>query len=458
VVAAATAATATTAAVATATVARAAVVAADGLIRLDELGDGARVVTERLPGSRSVTAGFWVGVGARDESEPEAGASHFLEHLLFKGSDTRGAVEIARAVDAVGGEMNAFTAQEHTAYYVRLPAGSLELGLDLLSDVVWSPAIRADEVDAERRVILEELAMEEDTPDDRVMVLLGEAMFPGHELGREVLGSRATIGAMRRDDVAGFHDRWYRPANVVVAVAGDVEHDEVVASVSARVAADAGGSAPARQAPDQPPVPLVTLARPVEQAHLAVGWRALARHDADRFPLAALNHMLGGGMSSRLFQTIREERGLAYAVHSYPVAYGDAGALVVYAGTAPGALGEVLGLVEQEVARMVADGPTADELDVAVGYLVGSTLLGLEDSGGCMSRIGKAVLHHGRVMSVDELLDRFRAITLDDVVRVARVVLDDERRSVAVVGPRRALPGRGTPSGRTVRASSSSSG
>jgi predicted Zn-dependent peptidase len=433
-------------------------------IQLTTLGRGLRVVTERLPGARSVTTGFWVGVGGRDEAPAEAGASHFLEHLLFKGTADRSAIEIAEAVDAVGGEMNAFTAQEHTAYYTRLPAGELDLGLDVLSDVVWSPACRAEDVEAERRVILDELAEEEDTPDDRVVVLLGEGLFPGHELGREVLGSRETIGAMTRDAIAAFHRRWYRPANVVVAVAGDVDHDAVVAGVAERYIAgeatgeDAGeatgedvgeatgeeiggaaGARPVRRPPTEPPVPYLSLSRPTEQAYLAIGWRALARDDPDRFILAVANQVLGGGVSSRLFQTIREKRGLAYTVQSYPVTYADAGALVVYAGTAPAQVGRVLDLVDEEVARFVDGGPTPEELRVATGYLAGSTLLGLEDSGGCMSRIGKAVLDHGGVLDLDELLDRYRSVTAEEVLRVSRAVLGTGTRTVAVVGRGRGL-------------------
>jgi predicted Zn-dependent peptidase len=394
-----------------------------------------RVVTEALPDARSVTTGFWVGVGARDEAPAVAGASHFLEHLLFKGTDSRTAVQIAEAVDAVGGEMNAFTAQEYTAYYTRLPAGQLVLGLDILCDVLWAPAFRATDVEAERQVILEELAMEEDTPDDRVLTLLGEALFPEHPLGREVLGTRESIAAMSRDDIRGFHDEWYRPANLVVAVAGAVDHDEVVDGVDRRLADVDRGGRPERAAPSVPPRRLEVLKRRVEQAHLAVGMRALPRNDPDRFGLAVANVVLGGGMSSRLFQTIREERGLAYSVYSFPTSYADSGALVVYAGTAPERLGEVYRLVVDELDRLLADGISETELRVAKGYLEGSTVLGLEDSGGCMSRIGKSVLVHGEVFELDEVLARYRAVTAADVRRAVERVLGGGERTVAVVGP-----------------------
>src|SRR5207248_5567271 len=217
-----------------------------------------------MPGVRSVTTGFWVGVGARDEPDAVAGASHFLEHLLFKGTDSRTAAQIAEAVDAVGGEMNAFTAQEYTAYYTRLPAGQLVLGLDILCDVLWAPAFRPSEIEAERQVILEEIAMEEDTPDDRVLTLLAEALFPEHSLGREVLGTRESIAEMTRDDIRGFHDAWYRPANLVVAAAGAVTHDEVVDGVARRLAGVDGGESPSRVAPVAAPRRLEVLKRRVE--------------------------------------------------------------------------------------------------------------------------------------------------------------------------------------------------
>jgi predicted Zn-dependent peptidase len=267
---------------------------------------------------------------------------------------------------------------------------------------------------------------------------LAEALFPDHALGREVLGTRASLEAMGRDEIRAFHSRWYRPANLVVSAAGALGHDEVVDGVERRFAGVAGGEVPARVAPQAPSAPSIVERRSVEQAHLAVGFRALARGDHDRFALAVANQILGGGMSSRLFQRIREERGLAYNVLSYPVAYVDTGALVIYAGTAPVRLEEVRGLVDVELDRFLADGPTDVELRVAKGYLAGSTVLGLEDSGGCMSRIGKAVLNFGAVYDVEELLARYRAVTLADVRRVTERVLGGER-SVAVLGPKRVV-------------------
>lgn len=276
--------------------------------------------------------------------------------------------------------------------------------------------------------------MEEDTPDDRVLGVLADAQFPGHPLGREVLGTRETISAMGGAAISAFHAEWYRPANLVVACAGAIDHDEVVAGVERRLRVLEGGSGPLRTAPAAPPQPVKVLRRRTEQVHLAVGVRALRRDDRDRIALAVANQVLGGGLSSRLFQEIRERRGLAYSVYSYVTAWSDAGSLVVYAATAPSRASEVLGLLHGELDRL-ATGITARELEVAAGCLAGSTVLGLEDSGSRMARIGKALLVDGAIIGIDELVERFLAVTVDDVARVVSRVLGPGERTVAAIGP-----------------------
>ena len=398
---------------------------------------GIRVVTERMPEVRSVTLGCYVAVGGRDEADELSGASHFLEHLLFKGTEDRAARTIAAEVDARGGEMNAFTAREHTAFYLRLPARETAFGLDLLGDVIGHPAFRSDEVESERQVILEELLLSEDEPDERSHSLCMEGLFPHHPLGREVLGTDETIGAMERDEIAAFHAAQYGPANLVVVAAGDLDHDQIVAGVDRAFptpAAGGGGARPVRQAPVEEAAAALTLARPTEQAHLTFGWRAFDLHDPDRYALAVVNQALGGGMSSRLFHEIRERRGLAYSVYSYSALYSDAGAVMVYAGTTPARAGEVRSLIEDEVASLVADGPTDAELEVALGYLEGSMLLGLEDSGSRMARLGSGVIARGQVTPIDEHVARIRAVTRDDVTRVIQRVFA-HAPTTAVVGP-----------------------
>ena len=404
------------------------------MIQTTRLANGVNVVTESIPGSHSVTTGFWVDAGSRDEEPALAGASHFLEHLLFKGTSTRSAREIAEAVEAVGGEMNAFTTKEYTAFYTRLLDTDLDLGLDILSDIMWDPALRPDEVEAERQVILEEILMHEDEPSDLVHDLFAETLYPEHPLGREVLGDRTTIQTMGRDDIAGYFEAMYRPESIVVAVAGNVDHDNVVAGIESRLGSRPGGRPARTQPPLASPRRLAVTNRATEQAHVVVGTRALARDDDDRFALNVVNEVLGGGMSSRLFQEIREKRGLVYSVYSYRAAYVESGYLAVYAGTSPSQVDEVLDLINGEFDRLVDEEITDKELAIAKGHVKGSLALSLEDSAGRMSRIGRSQLIHGTVLSFDELVERTEAVTRDDLRRVADRVATAER-VLAVVGP-----------------------
>lgn len=397
------------------------------------VGSGLRVVTERVPGARSVSVGVYVGVGSRDEPDELAGASHFLEHLLFKGTPTRSALDIAMAVDAVGGEINAYTGREATAYYVRLPASQLDLGLDLLSDVVANPAFRAHEVEAERDVIVEELLMSEDDPDDVVHKALYEAAFCGHGLGRETLGTMDSIGGLGRDSIAAFHAQRYRPANLVVAAAGDLDHDHVVDTVGALCANGVPGAPPERSAPVLDADALTVVDRDTEQVHLEFAWRCPDVHDPDRYPLLVGNHVLGGGMASRLFQEVREERGLSYGIYTSPALYSDAGLVVLSVSTAPARLAELLEVIDATIEALLDDGITETEHRVALGYLEGATLLGLEDTGSRMGRLASNELVFGSLRSVDEHLEAIRAVTRDDVSRVLRSVFDTPR-VVAAVG------------------------
>jgi predicted Zn-dependent peptidase len=394
------------------------------------------VVTEAIPWARSVSTGFRVGVGARDEPEELSGASHFLEHLLFKGTESRNAVEIAEAIEGVGGDMNAVTRHESTAYFARVPAGHLDVSFDVLADVILEPAFRANEIEAERQVILEEIAMDEDSYDDLVFTALAAAMFPDHSLGREVAGTRDTIELMTREQIASFHERWYQPANIVVSVAGQVEHADVVEMVTKRFGGLDGGSRPERQAPPSTrALPLTVLRRRSEQVHLAIGVRALSLYDEDRWAADIVEHILGGGTSSRLWKSIREERGLAYSVFATATEWSDAGQLAVYAGTAPSRWEEVLGLLQLELDRFAAEGPTEAELELAKRYIEGGVLLSAESVGEAMSGNGRGVLNHDRVMTEAEALARYDTVTIDDVRRVLGRILVDTPRTVAVVGP-----------------------
>ena len=404
-------------------------------IERTRLPSGLRVLTESMPELRSVAIGFWVGTGAVDEPDHLLGAGHFLEHLLFKGTDTLAASEIAHAIESVGGDMNAFTTQEYTAFYVRVPDDQLEAATNILSAVVWSPAFRRHDVDSERQVILEEIRMRDDTPDDIVHELFASALYPKHPLGRSVLGSPETIAAADRDAIAEYHHDHYRPRNVVVAAAGNLEHQRMVDLISAGLGVE-DGARPARIDPSfAPPDAVLGERRPTEQAHMVLGVRAIARDDPDRYALSVVNQALGGGMSSRLFQEIREKRGLAYSVYSYRVAFDGTGALGIYAGTNPERAHETLAVIRGELDRLVADGMPESELAAAKGHLKGSTALSLETSSSRMHRLGRSELTTDDVPSVDELVAEIEAVTVEDADRVIKRVFADEARVLAVVGP-----------------------
>ncbi len=370
----------------------------------------------------------------RDEDDAHSGASHFLEHLLFKGTPTWSAADIAESVDEIGGDMNAFTTKEYTAFYIRLLAEDLPLGLDVLGAIMTEPALRVDDIDAERQVILDEILMHADEPADYAAEQCTAAMFPRHPLGREVLGTPSSVEALDQVEIRTFFDHHYRAGNLVVAAAGDVDHERLAVEVDARFARRTGGESPHRSAPEHPGEASTVLERPTEQVHLVVGMRCPGRHAAERWPLAVLNHTLGGGISSRLFQEVRERRGLAYSIWSERVHYDEVGTMSVSVGTAPEHAREVLALVHGELDHMGESGITDRELAVAKGHLRAETLLSLEDSGARMSRIGSSLLLHGHVLEIDEVLAKVDAVTLDDVAAVA-AALAAETRTLSVVGP-----------------------
>jgi predicted Zn-dependent peptidase len=395
---------------------------------------GIRLVTETMPDVRSVAVAYWVGTGSRDEPGELAGASHFLEHLLFKGTERRSAADIGEQLDEVGGDCNAFTTKEYTTFYVRLLSDHLPLGLDILSDIMWAPALRPDEIEAERTVILDEILMHADEPADLASERWQAALFPDHPLGRDTLGTASSVRRTTRDDIAAFLAHHYRPGNMVVSVAGDCRHEVVADELERRFAGSVGGAAPAREAPGTHAVPLDVVRRPTEQAHIVYGVRSVSRFDERRWALAALNHVLGGGLSSRLFQKVREQRGLAYSVWSERAAYQDAGSLAVVVGTAPEHVDEVLRIVNGELEALAADGVTERELAVAKGYLRAELLLSGEDSGARMSRIGASMLLHGEVLTVEQILDRIDAVDSAQV-REAAALLATSPRTMSAVGP-----------------------
>jgi predicted Zn-dependent peptidase len=419
----------------------------DSTVRKTVLPGGLRVVTEFLPAVRSVALGIWVGVGSRDEGEAHAGATHYLEHLLFKGTHRRSALEISAAMDAVGGEMNAFTGKEYTCYYARVLDADLPLAIDVLSDMVTASRIEPRDVDAERNVVLEEIAMNEDDPGDSVHEAFTTQLFGDTPLGRPILGTVDSINAITREQIFEHYRARYTPPHVVVSAVGNLDHDAVVAQVAA--AFESALMASGRTEPAPPRLResggmlrefpfagsgMKLVSRPIEQANLVFGCAGLARTDDRRFALGVLNAALGGGMSSRLFQEVREKRGLAYSVYSFAAQHADTGMWGVYAGCLPAKADEVLSICAAEIAKVVSEGLTDAELDRGKGQVRAGMVLGLEDPSSRMTRLGKSELVYPSLEPVDELLAKIGAVTHDDVRAIAAEVLT-RPKALAVVGP-----------------------
>ncbi|MBN3507671.1 insulinase family protein [Mycolicibacterium septicum] len=410
-------------------------------VRRTDLPGGLRVVTEYIPSVRSASVGVWVGVGSRDEGRSVAGAAHFLEHLLFKATPTRSAVEIAQAVDAVGGELNAFTTREHTCYYAHVLDSDLELAVDLVADVVLRGRCATEDVEVERDVVLEEIAMRDDDPEDSLGDVFLSAMFGDHPVGRPVIGSVESIETMTRAQLHSFHVRRYTPERMIVAVAGNIDHDVVLSLVrqhfGPRLEAGRTAVAPRKGAGRVGGKPsLLVVDRDGEQTHVSLGVRTPGRHWEHRWALSVLNTALGGGLSSRLFQQIRESRGLAYSVYSTVDTFADSGALSVYAGCQPERFDEVVRVTTDVLEGVARDGITADECRIAKGSLRGGLVLGLEDSGSRMHRIGRSELNYGEHRTIDHTLSQIGAVTLEEVNAVAHQLLSRDY-GAAVLGPYR---------------------
>jgi predicted Zn-dependent peptidase len=389
-----------------------------------------------MPEQRSVSVGAWVAVGSRDESPDLNGATHFLEHLLFKGTPSRSALHIAQTFDAVGGDINAFTTREFTCFHARTLGSDLPLAMDTIADLVQHASLAPADVEAERSVVLEEIAMHEDTPDDIVFDVFHETLWPEHPLGRRVQGRSDTVERMPRDGIASFYTDCYTPDNIVVAASGDVEHDAIVDLV-ARAFGSSGTPKPPRAAGEAPQVAgtLAVHERDIEQAHLVYGTRGIPRNDERRWALGLLNVALGGGMSSRLFQEIREKRGLAYAVSSGHQGYAETGAFSIYVGCSTENVSAVMGIVREQLDAVIANGITEEELARAMGHVRGSLVLSMEEPGALMSHLGKSELTLGEILTMEDMIARVEAVTLDDVRAAAKGVLATEPWSLVILGP-----------------------
>jgi predicted Zn-dependent peptidase len=409
------------------------------VVKRTVLPGGLRVVTEQVPGVRSASVGIWVGVGSRDEQRSVAGAAHYLEHLLFKGTAKRSAVQIAEEIDAVGGELNAFTAKEHTCYYAHVLDSDLPLAMDLVCDVVFDALLAERDMETERSVVLEEIAMRDDDPEDLLHDTFCEALLAEHPLGRPVLGTEESISTMSRSALHGFYKRRYALPRMVLAAAGNVSHGEVLRHARRllrdRLVGDGRPGAPRTgSARIAKPRGLALHTDDTEQAHLMLGVRALPRHDERRWVLSVLNAALGGGMSSRLFQEVRERRGLAYQVYSSVASYADTGHLSVYAGCQPDRLGDVAGVVHEVLGQVVREGMSDAEVARGKGQLRGNLVLGLEDTSSRMSRIGKGELSYGEYLTIEQTLEKIESVTADEVAVLARQLLA-RPVATALVGP-----------------------
>ena len=406
------------------------------------LPSGLRIVTEEVSTSRSAAVGIWANVGSRDEVKSVAGASHFLEHLLFKGTKTRTALEISSAIEAVGGEMNAFTGQEYTCFYARVIDTDLPLAVDVVTDLITSSTFTAAAVDSERKVVLSEIAVRDDDPSDYIHELYLDTYYGDSPVGRSILGTVDSINKMPRNSIYNYYKKHYQPENLVVSVAGNVKHKKVVKMVEEALSKDGFLDVPNNKHEVRAATPIKTpglgevgiIDRKTEQAHILYGFPGLARSDDRRFALSVLSSAIGGGMASRLFQEIREKRGLAYTTYAYPQQFAGTGTLAFYAGCKTEKAEEVIKLMRDISESVAQHGLTDEEISRAKGAVTGGLILGQEDTGSRMSRIGKSELVYGEIMSFDDILSKVRSVTPEQVHQLARDLFSAPA-TLALVGP-----------------------
>jgi predicted Zn-dependent peptidase len=405
--------------------------------KLTELDSGERVISERLDHVRSAAVGYWIGAGSRDEQAEVAGVTHFIEHLLFKGSERFSALQVAEIFDGLGGELNAATSREHTLVYGRVPDHHLATAMDVMGDMVFAPTFA--ELDSERDVVLEEIAMYEDAPQELVHDLIADAVFADHPLGRPVIGTAEVISSISREAIAGYHETMYVPGNIVVAAAGNIEHDEVVELVSRALAGrvERSSSGPNVRPPlmQAPPPSLRFQQKDTEQYHVCLAAPGISRSDRRRFAASLLDAILGGSASSRLFQEIREKRGMAYAVYSFVSQYTDTGQIGIYLGTREENLEEALAIAAEQIADVAAGNVPEAELERAKENLKGRILLSMESTATRMNRLGKSLITDSELLSLDRIVAEIDAVEASSVAELAAMFLAPERLSAACIGP-----------------------
>jgi predicted Zn-dependent peptidase len=404
---------------------------------LSELESGERVISERVPGVRSVALGFWIGAGSRDETDSRAGVSHFIEHLLFKGSRAYAAQEIAEIFDGLGGELNAATSREHTMVYARVPDGHVQTALNVMTDMVFAPAF--SELDAEREVVLEEIAMYEDTPQELVHDLFSEAVFGRHALGRPVIGTADVISSVTRRVLSTYHRQMYAGGNVVIAAAGNVEHNKLMrmlARSQSQQRPPAGGPRVRRPLVKAPPPGFRFVRKDTEQYHVCIGAPGIARSDRRRFAASILDSILGGSASSRLFQEIREKRGMAYSVYSFASQYTDTGLVGVYLGTREENLAPSLEIASEQLLEIAAGKLRSDEIARAKENLKGRIMLSMEATSNRMSRLGKSLITDTELLSLDRIIAEIEAVEAEEVAELAGLLFAPEKLSISGIGPK----------------------
>jgi predicted Zn-dependent peptidase len=400
------------------------------------LPNGVRIVTEEIPYVRSVSIGIWVAAGSRDESARNNGVAHFIEHMLFKGTDKRTAKEIAETLDAVGGQLNAFTSKEYTCYYAKVLDEHFDISVDLLTDMFFNSSFKEEEIEKEKNVIIEEIKMYEDAPDELVHDFFANTMWRGHALGRPVIGSKKNIRDMTREDLLEFKNRFYSSKSIVVAVVGNVKHEEAIEKLAPFFENLKNQPEERRYTSPKPQARVFSKKKDTEQLHLCIGTPGLALDDEKGHVLHIMNSVLGGGISSRLFQKIREERGLAYSVYSYQSSYRDTGLFSVYAGLSRHNSNNVISIIGKEMKSLRVKGITQKELIRTKQQLIGNLHLGLENVSNRMSRLGKSELCLNRVVTIDEAVEKINAVTLDDVKDLAERFFQSDNIVFSSIGPK----------------------
>lgn len=398
------------------------------------LDNGIRILTEKIPHAHSVSIGIWVTSGSRHENQALSGIAHFIEHLMFKGTAKRTALDIAREIDAVGGVLNAFTGREYVCYYAKVLSSHLPLAIDLLSDIFLNSSFDADEIEKERKVILQEIDMLEDTPDDFIHDLYYQKFWDGHPLGRPIVGTEESVGGLSRDFLLAHKDRTYCADNIIIAAAGNIDHDDLLRMVESAFGSVATGNGETETLLPAYGRGIHHLEKDLEQLHICLGTRSLPQNDARRFEAYIMNAVLGGSMSSRLFQEVREKRGLAYSIYSYMASHSDSGSLAVYAGTSSDRMEEVVSIILSEMRRLKTDLLTPTELAAAKEQLKGNILLSLESSDNRMSKLAKNEVYFGRYQSIEDIMNGFDRVTSEGVIELSRDIFADTSLNLVCLG------------------------